>query len=207
MLMNSLLYYKSSLCGEGTSCPLIMMENSIPTYSVSKKGETYQVVNLSNNNTQSDTFGYNQMGIYQLSSEQAVIGAKTSSDSIFSAARRDFLKINVNDISSIDPNRDYFNVSQTYELGYILLNDEYILTFSQYSTDLFYYLFLDKEFNQMNNDWVPVSTTKNYGYYGYHQIVELYGLKLLICTLTSSKTSVECLSGSYNLAEFSFSRF
>ena len=57
-------YYIPSLCGEGTSCPLIMMENSIPTYSVSKKGETYQVVNLSNNNTQSNTFGYNQMGIF-----------------------------------------------------------------------------------------------------------------------------------------------
>ena len=198
-------YYIPSLCGEGTSCPLIMMENSIPTYSVSKKGETYQVVNLSNNNTQSNTFGYNQMGIYQLSSEEAVIGAKTSSDSIFSAARRDFLKINVNDIYSIDPNSDYFNVSQTYELGYILLNDEYILTFSQYSTDLFYYLYLDKSFNQMNDDWVSVTTTKNYGYYGYHQIVELYGLKLLICTLTGDKTSVECLSGSYNLSAFSFS--
>ena len=154
-------YYKPCICGTGTACPLIVLDNnSNPTYSVSKKEEKIQIINLINNETQTDNFGYNMMGIYRFSENYALVGARRSDLGWFERASRGFRAILLTNISHYYTN----DIPSNYELGFIHLKDSQLLIFSQYS--YLEYAFIDKEVKFSGK--IYANSCKTYGYYGYH---------------------------------------
>lgn len=179
-------YYKPCICGTGTACPLIVLDsNNNPTYSVSKKGDLIQVIELNYNRTQTSHFGYNMMGIYKMSDTYALVGARTSNSGI---ASRGFRAIQLKNINQFYTN----DINPNYELGFILLSDSQRLIFSQYSS--FYYSFIDEQVHIYN--WIQISK-KNSDYYGYHQIIEISEKRIILCLLSGDKTHIDCLSATY----------
>ena len=186
-------YYKPSVCACGTACPLIVFDSdNNPSHSVSKNGDYYYVVDLSNNYTQSGTFGYNQMGIYLMTDSYVIVGAKLA-DKISSYKRIGIY--NINDVAERQ-------IPQNEEIGYIHLKNGQYLIFSHYS--YFYYNFLDINLNYIFNDWIWIDCGKGDGYYGIHQIIEISNSRIISCLYTLDRTVVHCFSGYYASYNFTF---
>ena len=184
-------YYKHSVCACGTACPLIVFDNNNnPTHSVSKNGGNYYVVDLSNNNTQSGSFGNDQLGVYLFDENHAIMGARTSEDGEF--AYRSLKKIGIDNANDAVIHEIY----QNYEIGYIHLSDGQHLIFSQYT--YFYYNFIiDAQLNFKYSKWVKISNGKEKGYYGIHYIIEISNSRIISCLLTKTRKIVRCFSGEY----------
>ena len=166
-------FYKPSVCACGTACPLIVFDNNNnPTHSVSKNGGNYYVVDLSNNSTQSGSFGIDQLGVYLFDENHAIMGARTSGDGTI--ASRTYKKIGIDNANDAV----IHEIKQNYEIGYIHLSDGQHLIFSQY-VNFYYNFIIDEQLNFQYDPWKQIENGKGNRYYGIHQIIEISNSRII----------------------------